>query len=205
MKKALFLFVYSVWMLLVAFGVYVQWCDVGYGEEKKQTTGIITQEIDGVKVQYPQNYKIVPNDYDCIKRDPCAAYKKQIEDLKKQLAEARNKTCPKAETKIEWRDRYKYIDHIKEVEKKVPYQVPAPYMKRNVFRLLGAIGQDGVSTSGEAEDSVSTYTKDAQTYYSGLGGAGYTRFIDDSIGVGIFGLFGGNTSKMVGLSGEFAW
>lgn len=205
MKKSLFVFVYSIWISLVVFAVYVQWCDIAIGEEKKPTTGKITQELDGVKVQYPANYKIVPDDYDCIKKDPCAAYKKQIEDLKKQLAEARNKTCPKAETKIEWRDRYKYIDHIKEVEKKVPYQVPVYTMKRNVFRVLGAIGQDGVTSSGETEDSVSPYTQDAQTYYSGLGGAGYTRFIDDSYGIGIFGLFGGNTSKMIGLSGELAF
>ena len=85
--------------------------------------------------------------------------------------------------------------------KTVEKVVEKTIMPKNIFRVMGALSQDGIETSSSPNDP---YAVDAYTYTSGIGGAGYTRFLNDSFGIGIFGMLGG-INKTIGLSGEVAF
>jgi hypothetical protein len=154
----------------------------------------------------PEGYKIVPIDDDCKHKDPCAKEKAEIAKLKAEIKRLQKeivdlpecevcKKCPKQEVKTV------YVDKIKEMSVEKRVEVEKPVFKKNVFKLIGAIGQDGLDTSSSKQDE---YARDAEVYYNGLGGIGYTRFFDDTFGLGLFGILGG-TNKTAGLSLEFAF
>jgi len=167
----------------------------GEGPEPEKTT------IHSV----PNGFKLVPIDDECKRKDPCASFKAEnaklkaeIKRLQKEIVEFECETCPKcpkAETKTV------YIDKVREVPVEKKVEVEKPMFKRNVFRLIGAIGQDGIDTTASPSDP---YAEDATVYTNGLAGLGYTRFFDDTFGLGLFGMMGG-INKTAGVSVEFAF
>lgn len=171
----------------VAFG--------GEGPEPEKTT------IHSV----PNGFKLVPIDDECKKKDPCAPLKAENAKLKAEIKRLQNEIrdfeceacpkCPKAKTETV------YIDKIKEVQTEKKVEVEKPMFKKNVVRLLGAVGQDGIDTTASPQDP---YAEDAAVYYNGLVGLGYTRFLDDTLGLGLFGMMGG-INKTAGVSVEFAF
>lgn len=193
-------FFWVIWLTFLGFGLVVQWSDFAYGGEGPQNK----------LTDVPAGYKLVKADAECKDKDPCEQYKKEIaklkaenERLRKDLkAEQFQNVCPKCEPKIIYKDKVRQVEVPVEKEKIVEKTVEKAYMKKNLFRVMGAIGQDGIETSASKTEP---YAEDAETYYSGLGGLGYTRFLNDDFGLGVFGMFGANTSKMIGLSGEFVF
>lgn len=210
MKKILFYSLYTVWVLFCVFAGYVSLVDISYGGEGPDGPQVKISDV-------PDGYKIVKKESKCKDPIPCEDEKnklkaclKEVDKLKARvklledenaiLKEAANekKDCPKcASPKILYKEKpvEKLVEREKIVEKST--------MKRNVFRLMGALGEDGITTEPDERDP--NYSKEAETYYSLIGGVGYTRFLNDDFGLGIFGMFGGNTSKMIGLSGEIAF
>lgn len=209
-KKILWVFFWTAYLMLVAFGVVVQWSDFAYGGEGPQNK----------LTDVPPGYKLVKADAECKDKDPCDPDKKQIAKLKAEneklktrnklledenslLKDLNKKECPKcAAPKTIYKTVEKPVERTVEKEKLVEKTIEKPYMKKNIFRVMGAIGQDGIETSASKTEP---YAEDAKTYYSLVGGLGYTRFLNDDFGLGIFGMFGGNTSKMIGLSGEIVF
>jgi len=193
-KSSIFYFVYLILAAVLLIFASTRYGFAGEGPEPAKTA------IGAV----PNGYKLVAIDDDCRKKDPCESDKrklakaqKEIERLKKEILDLpeceKCPKCPKQEVKTV------YVDKIKEVEKKVT--VDKPVFKKNVIRLLGAIGQDGLDTTASPSDP---YAEDATVYWNGLGGLGYTRFFDDSFGLGLFGIMGG-INKTAGVSVEFAF
>lgn len=161
----------------------------------------------------PAGMKLVPIDDDCKHRDPCEKEKKELDKLKKELAKLQadnarlrkdleraefQTECPEQETKTVYKTKEIRVPVEKLVTKEVSKDVPV--YRKNIFRILGAIGQDGLVTESSPTDQ---YAEDAEVYYNGLAGIGYTRFFDD-FGLGAFGMIGG-TSKMIGASVEIAF
>lgn len=189
-----------IWMLVFSLVFVNANSYAGEGPETNKLTDV------------PKGFKLVSIDDECTHPDPCAAQKAEIAKLKAEIArlKAENRRlaeeepdCPvcKKEEPKEPKTVYKYVEHTKEVEKKVPFEVEKVVAAKNVFRIMGALGEDGLETSANEGDE---YARDAETYYSALGGLGYTRFFDNNFGLGIFGMVGG-VSRMVGISGEWAW
>jgi len=155
--------------------------------------------------QVPNGYKLVPIDDECKRKDPCASVKAENAKLKAEIKRLQNEIrdfeceacpkCPKQKTETV------YIDKVREVPVQKTVEVEKPMFKRNVVRLIGAIGQDGIDTTASPSDP---YAEDAAVYTNGLGGVGYTRFFDDTFGIGIFGMMGG-INKTIGASAEFAF
>lgn len=193
------LYYYFYLMLITVFFVLVPgYFDVtlgGEGPEPEKTT------ITSV----PNGFKLVPIDDECKKKDPCASLKAENDKLKKEIKRLESEIrdfeceacpkCPKQETKTV------YVDKIREVPVEKTKEVENPMFKRNVIRLIGAIGQDGIDTTASPSDP---YAEDATVYTNGLAGVGYTRFFDDTFGLGLFGMMGG-INKTVGASVEFAF
>lgn len=163
----------------------------------------------------PKGMKLVPLDDDCKHKDPCEKEKKELDKLKKEMAkiQADNAKLRKDNERLEFQTEctqkepeIKTIYRTKEVkvpvEKIVEREISkdVPVYRKNIFRILGAIGQDGLVTESSPTDP---YAEDAEVYYNGLAGVGYTRFFDD-FGLGVFGMIGG-TSKMIGASAEIAF
>jgi len=169
--------------------------------------------------QIPEGYKVVKNEAVCTEpSDPCQKltdenkklkndldhYKarsklleSEIEDLKNDLAKK-----PKTETIIKYiKESCPMPPEPKTIEKTVEKTVEKVVMPRNIFRVMGALSQDGIETHASPNDP---YAVDAYTYTSGIGGAGYTRFLNDSFGIGVFGMLGG-INKTLGISGEVAF
>lgn len=198
LKKSTLYYYFYLMLITVFFVVIPGYFDVaigGEGPEPEKTT------ITSV----PNGFKLVPIDDECKKKDPCASLKAENAKLKAEIKRLEKEIvdfecpdcpkCPKQETKTVYLDKIREVpvDKIKEVEK--------PMFKRNIFRLIGAIGQDGIDTSSSPNDP---YAEDATVYTNGLGGLGYTRFFDDTVGLGIFGMMGG-INKTLGASVEFAF
>jgi hypothetical protein len=165
--------------------------------------------------EVPAGYKLVKKDAECTDPDPCSDIKKELEKAKKEIADLRKdnadlrKTladadspeneCPAPRTIIKTKEVKVPVDRV--VEKPVEKLVEKTIMPKNIFRVLGAYSQDGIETSSSPNDA---YAVDAYTYESIIGGAGYTRFLTDSFGLGVFGMLGG-INKTIGLSAEVAF
>jgi len=193
-KKSKIYYYFYLFLVLVFFVLVPGYFDVTLGGEGSSITSV------------PNGFKLVPIDDECKKKDPCASLKAENTKLKAEIKRLQNEIrdlpecqecpkCPKQATKTV------YIDKIKEVQTEKTVEVEKPMFKRNVLRLLGAIGQDGIDTTASPGDP---YAEDATVYWNGLGGVGYTRFFDDSFGLGLFGLMGG-INKTAGVSVEFAF
>ena len=197
-KKSKIYYYFYLLLVLVFFVLVPGYFDVtlgGEGPSPEKTT------ITSV----PNGFKLVPIEDECKKHDPCAALKTENAKLKAEIKRLQNEIrdfeceacpkCPKQETKTV------YIDKIKEVQTEKKVEVEKPMFKKNVIRLIGAIGQDGIDTTASPSDP---YAEDATVYTNGLAGVGYTRFFDDTFGLGIFGMMGG-INKTLGASVEFAF
>ena len=170
--------------------------------------------------EIPDGYKLVKQSADCKDAEPCAKEHNEIDHLKKENARLNQRVklledvnsdlknqkpeiktvvaeCPKVEPKT----IIKELEKIKEIPVEKIVEVPKPYMKKNVVRILGAVGQDGLESDAIENQA---YVREAHTFYSTLAGAGYTRFFDNSFGLGLWGLFG-VTNKTVGLSAEYSF
>lgn len=197
-KKSKIYYYFYLFFVTVFFVIIPGYFDValgGGGPEPEKTA------ITAV----PPGYKLVAVDDECKKKDPCASLKAENAKLKAEIkrleGEIRDFECPDCPKCPKQEVKTVYVDKVREVPVEKKVEVEKPMFKRNVVRILGAIGQDGIDTSSSPSDP---YAEDATVYWNGLGGIGYTRFFDDSFGLGLFGMMGG-INKTAGVSVEFAF
>ena len=158
----------------------------------------------GVQATYNvDEYKVVPKAEVCTPPPP-ECEKVNIEKLHEKLkyecpkctkgtVQTITKIVDKIVEKPVYRDVIKTVEKI--VEKKVNVEVPA--VKKNVLRLIGGVGPDGM----EAGPQDTEYLYWAKTYFTGIAGVGYTRFLNEEIGVGVQVM----TNKTLTGSLEFAF
>jgi len=158
----------------------------------------------GVQATYNvDEYKVVPKAEVC-KLPPPECEKVNIEKLHEKLkyecpkctkgtVQTITKIVDKIVEKPVYRDVIKTVEKI--IEKKILVEVPA--VKKNVLRLIGGVGPDGM----EAGPQDTEYLYWAKTYFTGIAGVGYTRFLNEDIGVGIQVM----TNKTLTGSLEFAF
>ena len=186
----------------------------------KAEEGKIVVEVAGVKKEYSaMEYKVVKSMDICTPaEDPCLERRKmekeQIRDLHRKLkfecppcrkCVAENAEITRLKTIIQ-EQKIKIVsleqlmsrpnEKIVEREKQVFVDREVPVMKRHVLTGYAAYADDGLLPDPYLDEE--GYLS-AETYQSLVGGAGYTFFLNDSIGVGIFGM-AGKIQRVIGGS-----
>jgi hypothetical protein len=187
----------------------------------KAEEGKIVVEVAGVKKEYNAlEYKVVKSMDICTPaEDPCLERRKiekeAIRDLHRKLkfecppcrkCAAENAEIARLKTIIqEQRIRIVSLEQLMarppnekviEKEKTVFVDREVPVMKRHVFTGYAAYADDGLMPTPYLDED--GYIS-AETYQSLVGGAGYTYFLNDSIGIGVFGM-AGQIQRVIGGS-----
>jgi len=177
----------------------------------KAEEGKIVVEVAGVKKEYSaMEYKVVKSMDICTPaEDPCLERRKmekeQIRDLHRKLkfecppcrkCVAENAEITRLKTIIQ-EQKIKIVsleqlmsrpnEKIVEREKTVFVDREVPVMKRHVFTGYAAYADDGLLPDPYLDEE--GYLS-AETYQSLVGGAGYTYFINETVGLGVFGMAG---------------
>ena len=177
----------------------------------KAEEGKIIVEVAGVKKEYSaMEYKVVKSMEICTPpEDPCLERRKmekeQIRDLHRKLkfecppcrkCVAENAEITRLKTIIQ-EQKIKIVsleqlmsrpnEKIVEREKTVFVDREVPVMKRHVFTGYAAYADDGLLPDPYLDEE--GYLS-AETYQSLVGGAGYTYFINETVGLGVFGMAG---------------
>ena len=177
----------------------------------KAEEGKIVVEVAGVKKEYSaMEYKVVKSMEICTQaEDPCLERRKMekeaISDLHRKLKfecppcrKCANENAEISRLKNIIQDqRIKIVsleqlmanprEKIVEKEKTVFVDREVPVMKRHVFTGYAAYADDGLLPDPYLDEE--GYLS-AETYQSLVGGAGYTYFINETVGLGIFGMAG---------------
>jgi len=177
----------------------------------KAEEGKIVVEVAGVKKEYSaMEYKVVKSMEICTPpEDPCLERRKmekeQIRDLHRKLkfecppcrkCVAENAEITRLKTIIQ-EQKIKIVsleqlmsrpnEKIVEREKTVFVDREVPVMKRHVLTGYAAYADDGILPDAYLDEE--GYLS-AETYQSLVGGAGYTYFINETVGLGVFGMAG---------------
>ena len=177
----------------------------------KAEEGKIVVEVAGVKKEYSaMEYKVVKSMEICTPpEDPCLERRKmekeQIRDLHRKLkfecppcrkCVAENAEITRLKTIIQ-EQKIKIVsleqlmsrpnETIVEREKTVFVDREVPVMKRHVFTGYAAYADDGLLPDPYLDEE--GYLS-AETYQSLVGGAGYTFFLNETVGLGVFGMAG---------------
>jgi len=177
----------------------------------KAEEGKIVVEVAGVKKEYSaMEYKVVKSMEICTQaEDPCLERRKmekeQIRDLHRKLKfecppcrKCANENAEISRLKNIIQDqRIKIVsleqlmanprEKIVEREKQVFIDREVPVMKRHVFTGYAAYADDGLLPDPYIDEE--GYLS-AETYQSLVVGAGYTYFLNETVGLGIFGMAG---------------
>jgi len=177
----------------------------------KAEEGKIVVEVAGVKKEYSaMEYKVVKSMDICTPaEDPCLERRKMekeaIRDLHRKLKfecppcrKCANENAEISRLKSIIQDqRIKIVsleqlmanhrEKIVEKEKTVFVDREVPVMKRHVFTGYAAYADDGLLPDPYLDEE--GYLS-AETYQSLVGGAGYTYFINETVGLGVFGMAG---------------
>ena len=190
----------------------------------KAEEGKIIVEIAGVKKEYNAlDHKVVKSIEICNPpEDPCLERRKMEKEAIREIHKKLKFECPpcrkcvnenaeisrlrdlvlsqKAQIVSLEKLLSKPNEKIVEKEVKVEVEVEKPVMKRHVLSLYGAYADDGILPTPYLDDD--GYLS-AETYQSFVGGAGYTYFLNESLGLGIFGM-AGQIQRVIGGSVSLA-
>jgi len=177
----------------------------------KAEEGKIIVEVAGVKKEYSaMEYKVVKSMDICTPaEDPCLERRKMEKEAIRDLHRKLKFECPpcrKCANENAEISRLKNIiqdqrikiasleqlmanprEKIVEREKQVFVDREVPVMKRHVFTGYAAYADDGLLPDPYIDEE--GYLS-AETYQSLVGGAGYTYFINETVGLGVFGMAG---------------
>jgi len=177
----------------------------------KAEEGKIIVEVAGVKKEYSaMEYKVVKSMEICTQaEDPCLERRKMEKEAIRDLHRKLKFECPpcrKCANENAEISRLKSIiqdqrikiasleqlmanprEKIVEREKQVFIDREVPVMKRHVLTGYAAYADDGLLPDPYIDEE--GYLS-AETYQSLVGGAGYTYFLNETVGLGIFGMAG---------------
>jgi hypothetical protein len=177
----------------------------------KAEEGKIVVEVAGVKKEYNAlEYKVVKSMEICTPpEDPCLERRKMEKEAIREMHKKLKFECPPcrkcvnenaeiARLKSIIQDqRIKIVsleqlmanprEKVIEREKQVYVDREVPVMKRHVITGYAAYADDGILPDPYFDEE--GYLS-AETYQSLVGGAGYTFFLNESLGIGVFGLAG---------------
>ena len=186
----------------------------------KAEEGKIVVEVAGVKKEYSaMEYKVVKSMDICTPaEDPCLERRKMEKEAIRDLHRKLKFECPpcrKCANENAEISRLKTIiqeqkikivsleqlmanprEKIVEREKQVFVDREVPVMKRHVFTGYAAYADDGLLPDPYIDEE--GYLS-AETYQSLVGGAGYTYFINETVGLGVFGM-AGKIQRVIGSS-----
>lgn len=191
----------------------------------KAEEGKIIVEVAGVKKEYNAlEYKVVKSMEICTPpEDPCLERRKMEKEAIKDLHKKLKFECPPCRKCVAENaeiSRLKSIiqdqririvsleqlmsrppnEKVIEKEKTVFVDREVQVMKRHVFTGFAAYADDGLLPTPYLDEDGNI---SAETYQSLVGGAGYTYFLNDSLGLGIFGM-AGQIQRVIGGSVSLA-
>lgn len=144
--------------------------------------GEITSTPQGINATYDSDkFKVVSKESVCTEKEPCEDKKPPIKKQIEKLHEKLRCTCPVCPI-VEPVTRVIYVDKPAKtvtVEKEVIKEVTTK--KHNIVRAFAGFGPDGLDFGKMSDDEYYF----AETHVAPILGAGYTRFFDSNVGIGV--------------------